>query len=118
MRATAIALLVLAIANASAAAQVVSGQYRVEGTNADGSAYRGTAAITPSGGSTCRITWQTGSTSTGICMTAGTAFAASYVLNGKVGLVVYELQPDGALKGVWTVADQAGAGTEILTPVE
>jgi hypothetical protein len=118
MRAPAIAFLALAFAGTSAAAQMVGGQYRVEGTNADGSAYRGTATITPSSDSTCRITWRTGSTSTGICMVAGRAFAASYVLNGKVGLVVYELQPDGALRGVWTVADQPGAGTEILTPAK
>jgi hypothetical protein len=97
---------------------MVGGQYQVAGTNADGSGYRGTATITPRSNSTCRITWQTGSTSTGICMLAGRAFAASYVLNGKVGLVVYELQADGSLKGVWTMADQPGAGTEILTPAK
>jgi hypothetical protein len=62
------------------------------------------------------IVWQTGSTSRGICMTAGTSFAASYVLNGKVGMVLYELQPDGSMKGIWTVADQPGSGTENLSP--
>jgi hypothetical protein len=36
----------------------------------------------------------------------------------KVGLVVYGLQPDGTLKGVWTLADQPGDGTEILTPAK
>ncbi|HEV8680800.1 MAG TPA: hypothetical protein VGQ90_15595 [Stellaceae bacterium] len=113
-----IALLALALAGFPAAAQMVGGQYQVAGTNADGSGYRGTATITPRSNSTCRITWQTGSTSTGICMLAGRAFAASYVLNGKVGLVVYELQADGSLKGVWTMADQPGAGTEILTPAK
>jgi hypothetical protein len=118
MRAVAIGFLVLALAGTPAAAQMVGGQYRVTGTNADGSAYRGTATITPSSNSTCRITWHTGSTSIGICMLAGRAFAASYVLNRKVGLVVYELQPDGSLKGVWTLADQPGAGTEILTPAK
>ena len=46
------------------------------------------------------------------------ALAASYALNGKVGLVLYQLQPDGSLNGVWTVADQSGAGTEILTPAK
>src|SRR5690348_10144749 len=68
MRALAIGFLSLALASTSAAAQMVGGQYRVEGTNADGSAYRGTATITPSSDSTCRISWQTGSTSSGICM--------------------------------------------------
>jgi hypothetical protein len=118
MRATAIGFLVLSLTGASAAAQMVGGQYRVHGINPDGSSYSGTATITPSSDSTCRITWQTGSTSVGICMAAGRAFAASYALNGKVGLVVYEMQPDGTLKGVWTLADQPGAGTEILTPAK
>jgi hypothetical protein len=118
MRATAIGFLVLALSGTAASAQMVGGQYRVNGTNPDGSAYNGTATITPSSDRTCRITWQTGSTSVGICMAAGRAFAASYALNGKIGLVVYEMQPDGALKGVWTLADQPGAGTEILTPAK
>jgi hypothetical protein len=93
-------------------------KYRVSGTNADGSAYRSTATITPSNESTCRLTWRTGSASTGIeCWPEG-PFAASYGLGGKVSLVVYKLQPDGTLKGVWTLADQPGAGTEVLTPAK
>jgi hypothetical protein len=119
MRAPVIGLFALAVAGTSAAAQMVGGEYRVTGTNADGSAYRGTATITPSSDSTCRISWQTGATSSaGICMVAGRAFAASYRMGSKVGLVVYELQPDGSMKGVWTIADQPGAGTEVLTPAK
>ena len=118
MRALAIGCLALAFAGTSAAAQMVGGEYQVTGTNADGSAYSGTATITPSSDSTCRISWQTGSTSSGICMVAGRAFAASYRMGGKVGLVVYEMQPDGSMKGVWTIADQPGAGTEVLTPAK
>jgi hypothetical protein len=118
MRAIAIALVALALAGTEAAAQMVGGAYRVDGTNPDGSAYTGTATITPSSDTTCRISWRTGSTSTGICMTAGKALAASYVLNGKVGLVLYRLEADGSLRGVWTVADQPGAGSETLTPAK
>ena len=117
MRAIVIALVALALTGTAAVAQV-GGQYRVQGTNPDGSAYAGTAKITPSSDTTCRIAWQTGSTSVGICMMAGKSVAASYALNGKVGLVLYQLEPDGVLKGVWTVADQPGAGTETLTPAK
>jgi hypothetical protein len=117
MRALIIAALLVACWGASASAQTVGGQYRVAGTNPDGSAYSGTALITPSSDSTCRIEWQTGSTSRGICMLANKAFAAAYQLGKDVGLVVYELQPDGSLKGVWTVADRPGAGTETLVPM-
>jgi hypothetical protein len=100
----------------SASAQTVGGSYNVKGTNPNGSTYGGTVQITPTG-SSCRIVWQTGSTSSsGICMLANKAFAASYLLQGRQGLVVYELQSDGSLKGWWTIAGQAGVGTENLYP--
>jgi hypothetical protein len=109
--------LAAALGPAPAAAQTIGGNYTVSGTNFDGSAYSGTATITPSSNSTCRIEWHTGATtSAGFCMLANKAFAAAYKLGGGVGLVVYELQPDGSLKGVWTIADKPGAGTETLTP--
>jgi len=112
----AIALLVVAPA---AFAQGVGGEYQVKGTNFDGSPYSGTASITPSSNSTCRIEWKTGSTtSSGFCMLSGSALAAAYKLNDSVGLVLYELQSDGSLKGIWTIADKSGAGTETLTPAK
>jgi len=103
---------------AAASAQSVGGKYDVHGTNFDGSPYDGTAVISRSSDSTCRIHWKTGSTSDGICMLAGRSFAAAYELGKNVGLVVYELRPDGSLKGHWTIADQSGSGTETLTPVK
>jgi len=107
--------LAMGIAGA-ASAQSVGGTYSVAGTNPSGSTYTGTATITPSG-SSCTISWQTGSTtSEGICMLANKAFAAFYKLGSDYGLVVYELQPDGSLKGYWTIADREGVGGEILTP--
>jgi hypothetical protein len=119
MRAIVIAILLGVGWCAAASAQNVGGKYAVKGTNLDGSSYGGTATITPAG-SACVIVWDTGSgsISKGICMLANKAFAASYVLDGKVGLVVYEVQPDGALKGVWTIADTEGAGTELLSPAK
>jgi hypothetical protein len=108
--------LALSMGVGSASAQTVGGSYNVQGTNPNGSTYGGTVQITPTG-SSCRITWQTGSTSSsGICMLANKAFAASYILQGQQGLVVYELQSDGSLKGWWTIAGQTGVGTENLTP--
>jgi len=118
MRALIGALLLTAGVAVPASAQSVGGKYDVSGTNADGSPYQGTATITRSSNTTCRIHWQTGSTSDGICMLANKSFAAAYQLGKDVGLVVYELQSDGTLNGVWTIADQSGAGTEILTPVK
>jgi hypothetical protein len=118
MRSAFAALLITLVGFAGgASAQSLAGQYRVQGTNPDGSSYGGTATITVTSDTTCRIEWQTGSTSAGICMRNGNAVAAAYKLGSAIGLVIYQLQPNGALQGLWTVADQSGAGTETLVPV-
>ena len=118
MKALIVAALTAMACCAAASAQSVGGRYDVNGTNFDGSHYAGTAVITRSSDSTCRIHWQTGSTSDGICMLANQSVAAAYQMGKDVGLVLYQLQPDGSLKGYWTIADQPGSGTEILTPVK
>lgn len=103
----------------SVGAQEIGGMYQVEGTNLDGSRYSGTARIDITSSTTCRIHWDTGTSSSGICMINQNAFAAAYAFeNGTIGLVVYELIRDGTLDGVWTIADTAGAGTETLTPLQ
>jgi hypothetical protein len=102
-----------------AAAQSIGGRYQVQGTNINGSTYSGEAQITRTSETTCRIVWVTGATeSSGICMRNGDSFAAGYVMGQSVGLVVYKVQPDGSMQGLWTVADQPGVGTEILTPID
>lgn len=102
----------------AATAQNVSGRYQVIGTNFNGSPYSGTADVAATSNNTCRISWVTGSTtSRGICMRKANIFAASYVLNGKAGLVIYEIKSDGSLDGLWTIADQDGVGTERLVPM-
>jgi hypothetical protein len=89
----------------------------VLGKNPDGSEYKGTATIEVTTENTCRISWQTGGTiSSGICMRNGIAFAAAYQLHDKVGLIIYEIKDDRSMVGLWTIADQAGLGTEVLTP--
>jgi len=117
MRTFITAFALAALCSTAALAQDVGGSYQVQGTNFDGSPYSGTATISPSSNSTCRIEWKTGgSTSSGFCMLSNSSLAAAYKLNDSVGLVLYELQSDGALKGIWTIADKSGAGTETLTP--
>ena len=113
----ALAATFLAASTISVLAAEVGGSYTIEGTNFDGSPYGGTASITVASNSTCEIVWSTGaSESAGICMLLDDAFAAGYVLQDKVGLIVYKLRGDGVLSGVWTVAGMDGAGTEVLTP--
>jgi hypothetical protein len=99
------------------AAQAIGGHYTVAGTNFDGSPYAGEAMITLTSDVTCEIVWVTGGTqSSGICMRDGNAFAAGYELGGKVGLIIYLVQPDGTLDGTWTIAGVNAVGTEVLTP--
>ena len=112
-------LAVFAAALIASAVPVFAQQYSysIEGTNLDGSPYGGTAVIQWISDSTCVIEWTTGpSVSTGICMRNGPAFAAAYVLGGGTGLVVYQIMDNGRLEGLWTIAGQNGAGTEVLTP--
>lgn len=96
----------------------VGGSYQVQGKNIDGRPYTGTAEIIVTSRTTCRIVWKTGgTTSQGICMRSGSVFTAAYGLQGKVGLVIYDMQPDGRMVGSWTIADTPGAGEEILVPM-
>ncbi|WP_442577715.1 hypothetical protein ACSBOB_19335 [Mesorhizobium sp. ASY16-5R] len=100
-----------------ASAQSIGGTYSVEGTNFDGSPYKGEAEIKLAGDTTCAIKWSTGgSTSQGICMRNKDAFAAFYALGKSYGLVVYKVMADGSMQGLWTIYGQNGGGTEILTP--
>lgn len=105
---------------ALADAEVHAGHYKSSGTNPDGSHYHGSATITILSDTTCEIAWMSGGSSTpsskGICMRDSDSFAAAYKMGNAYGLVIYKIQSDGSLEGVWTVAGQQGAGTETLTP--
>ena len=95
------------------------GKYKVEGTNINGTKYQGEATITITSETTCEIHWDTGgTTSDGICMRNDDSFAAAYKMQDAVGLIIYKISPEGALDGVWTIAGNGGAGTEVLTPIK
>jgi hypothetical protein len=101
------------------AASDVGGSYQVNGTNFDGSKYKGTAKITITSKTTCNIEWKTGggSSSVGICMRNDDSFSAAYKMkDGAVGLIIYKMLDDGTMEGVWTLSGMDGAGTEVLTP--
>jgi hypothetical protein len=112
-----VALLALIAQSSDAAAADVGGKYTVAGTYFDGSGYSGTAEITVSSNSTCKIVWNLGgSISKGICMRANDVLVAAYKSGDAVGLVYYDIKPDGVLDGIWTIADKDGAGKDVLTP--
>jgi hypothetical protein len=116
MRILTLGLLLATGLAAAASAQTVGGTYSASGTNADGSSYTGSAEITVNGPA-CSISWQTGgSSSAGTCLLTGNAFGAAYQLGDSTGLAVYQLQPDGTLKGQWTTIGSSGVGSETLSP--
>jgi hypothetical protein len=119
-RAVSVASGVLLLASFTAAeASSLAGAYQVAGKNVDGTAYSGTAEIAATSDTTCKISWQTAAaTSQGICMRNGNSFAASYALGDTIGLVVYQIKPDGTLEGLWTIAGKPGVGAETLTPTK
>lgn len=100
-------------------AQSVLGRYEVHGKNADGSKYEGTAEIVATSETTCHIVWKTGSpTNTqGICMRKNGVFTAAYKMGDAFGLLIYDVLPDGSMRGIWTVAGESGVGTEVLVPI-
>jgi hypothetical protein len=117
----ALALVFVVMGAATAHAQSITGKYRVEGTNLDGSPYRGTAEIRAASDTSCVIRWRTGggnSVQDGICMRSGNTIAAAYTFSSGIpGLVIYRIGPDGTLDGVWTVSGQSGSGRDVLIPV-
>lgn len=117
MKSLTVAGLLAAAWAAPAAAQNVGGRYQVQGRNLDGTPYGGVARIEVTSPTTCRIEWQTGTTSTGIWMLSGRVFSAAYRLGNAVDLVIDELRPDGSLDGIRTMADQPGAGSERVVPL-
>ena len=91
--------------------------YSVAGTNPDGSAYSGTLSIQIISDTTYTVRWSiAGETYTGFGMRMNDALSATYTLNGKPGLVMYQVQDGGVLKGIWAVRGNDGFGTETLTP--
>jgi hypothetical protein len=109
--------LCIAVGATAAEAQSIGGRYQVQGKNPNGSSYSGQAEVIVTTENTCRIVWNTGGQiSRGICMRNDNAFSAAYQLGNKIGLVIYQVRPDGSMLGLWTVADQPGVGQELLVP--
>ena len=112
------ALLLAASMARGAGAQDIGGRYALVGEDFNGGTYVGSVTITPTSKVTCEIRWLiAGEEAVGICMRQDSAFAASYVMNGVVGMVIYKVLKDGTLEGTWTVAGSNGVGKETLKPM-
>jgi hypothetical protein len=85
------------------------GTYKVEGKNADGSAYDGTVEVERKG-KTYHLSWEVGSSAyEGTGKLAGNLLTVEWDSSTPV---VYALGKDGSLTGLW----DAGKGEETLTP--
>jgi hypothetical protein len=85
------------------------GSYKVEGKNADGSAYEGSVEIERQG-TGYHLSWEVGRSSyEGQGKLAGSLLTVDW---GSSTPVVYALGTDGSLTGLW----DAGKGEETLTP--
>ncbi len=101
----------------TATIQVRSGTYAVQGRDAAGTAYEGAAQLAATGPTTWRVTWRVGGeTATGVGIAVGDALIVGYVSGRETGVVIYGMEPNGNLTGVWTQGTDGGVGAETLMP--
>jgi hypothetical protein len=102
---------------ASAETLQLASTYDEVGTNPDGSKYTGTATVEIISDTTFSIRWKIGSTVySGFGMRRDDNLAATYMVNGQPGLIVYKVGEGGVLNGLWAIRGQNGSGTDRLTP--
>lgn len=111
-----IALFLFAI-SVNADSLQLSSSYKAVGKNTDGSSYTGTVAVKIISDTTFSIEWKIGdSVIKGFGMRMNDTLSATYMLNGEPGLVIYKVQSDGSLAGIWAIRGESGNGSETLTP--
>ncbi|MCB1318123.1 MAG: fibronectin-binding protein [Leptospiraceae bacterium] len=87
----------------------ISGNYRVEGTNPDGSRYEGTCRVSRISGNTYRFDWSVGNSYSGTGTLQGNRISVDW---GSDAPAVYSVRPNGSLVGTWA----NGQATENLFP--
>lgn len=108
------ALAWLALAG-GAAAQLREGGYGVEGVNPDGSTYDGGFELREGPNASWVARWLVGDAQIlGLGLIQEGLLALSFVVDGRPGISIYSVEPDGTLRGTWTTG--GGLGTERLTP--
>jgi hypothetical protein len=116
---TILAFVFLAIALPAAAdTMTLANKYKAVGTNPDGSKYEGTVRVKVISDTTFTIDWAIGdATYTGYGMRMNDMLAATYMIDGEPGLVIYKVDGNG-IRGTWTIRGRDGSGTETLLPRE
>ena len=104
------------VTTAEAEPLVLAKTYDCVGANPDGSKYTGTVSVDVLSDTTFAIRWDIdGTIYKGFGMRRNNAVAATYLINGEPGLIIYEVQGNG-LDGLWAVRGEQGNGSEHLTP--
>src|SRR5882724_168157 len=89
---------------ASAQKLMLAPTYDEVGTNPDGSKYTGTATVEIISDTTFSIRWKIGSaTYSGFGMRRDDNLAATYMVNGQPGLIIYKVGEGGVLNGLWAI---------------
>lgn len=97
-----------------ASAQLREGAYKVEGQNPDGSTYEGSFELRAGPNAAWIARWQVGNTRIlGLGLVQQGLLAVSFSVEGRPGIAIYGVEPDGSLRGTWTSG--GGLGTETLT---
>ena len=87
----------------------LASSYKAVGKNGDGSSYTGTVTIKIISDTTYTIEWNIGGSVTkGFGMRMNDTLSATYMLNGEPGLIIYKVQGDGSLSGIWAIKGQTG----------
>jgi len=114
--ALAAALVLAAVPHARAG---LEGQYVIRGTNPSGQQYKGRAAIKSAEG-VYQVVWKIGeSKHVGTGILKNDMLSVVYRATGRgkrPGLVVYQVQDDGSLVGVWVGLGKTETGTERWRP--
>ncbi|MDB5374402.1 MAG: hypothetical protein JWP04_3044 [Belnapia sp.] len=104
----------LAVLSPAAFAQLREGLYNVEGQNPDGSAYEGVFELREGPNAAWIGRWSVGNAQIiGLGLIQSGLLALSFTVEGRPGIAIYGVEPDGKLRGTWTSG--GGLGTEILT---
>ena len=114
-----LAVLAFALAAFSAKADTLTlaPSYKAVGKNADGSGYTGTVSFKVISDTTYTVEWKIGaSVIKGFGMRQGDTLAATYMMEGQPGLIIYKVQDGGVFAGTWAIKGISGTGSEVLTP--
>jgi hypothetical protein len=103
--------------SASAETLTLASHYKASGANPDGSSYTGDVKVDIISDTTFSIVWTiAGAKYKGFGMRRNDALAATYTIGGEPGLMIYQVDDKGVMRGLWAVRGENGNGSEVLTP--